>query len=167
VGCGGKAQTTGSAASATRSSARTSSDTSTAPHASPIVTRAQLVAQANAICRKENAALADANVTGKSPHEIADAVVRNESIEREAVRELSRLTPPSAVAVDYLTMLEERTSLANLLSDLAAAVLRNSVDPLKGLANSKLAKEKQQFRKRLRRVARKVGFKDCATIGST
>ena len=63
-------------------------------------------------------------------------------------------------------MLEIRTSLANLLGDLAAAVRRSPVDPLKGLAKSKLAKEKRQSRKKLRRVASKIGLKACAKIGS-
>ena len=84
VGCEVKARTTSSAAPASASSARTSSDASSRPHASPIATRAQLVAQADAICRKQNTALAAANVAAKSSNEIADAVVGNETIERGA-----------------------------------------------------------------------------------
>src|SRR5882757_3356676 len=128
-GCGGKSRTMVSATSTTTSSAHATSGASATPRTAVVATRAELIAQADPVCRKANTELA-ATSRGKTTAALAAGVVKNETIERRAGRELGALKPPKALAPAYRRMLFIRTSLANRLGELAAIVERSSTNPL-------------------------------------
>ena len=154
AGCGGKSDVSSSsgAGAGTPSGGR-----KTAPR--PAVSKRQFVAQADAICRRVNAELADSRVKGERPAELAALIVRNEAIERKAAGELARLTPPPGLASDWARLLGYRRSLATQLGEFAAAV-RSGKRQFPALA-----KAKERLHADLLETAVHVGLKDCAKTG--
>jgi hypothetical protein len=133
---------------------------STRPSTSqPAGPKQQFIAQADAICHKSNEQLARSHVKSKEPAVVAAAIVRNETIERRALGELARLTPPAELAPAWGKMLGYRRSLAGGLGNLAAAVRRGDKK------FTALAKSKKQLHAELLEVGGRAGFRDCAKIG--
>jgi hypothetical protein len=97
------------------SSSRVASSSSSAASLS----RAQLVARADAICARVNAEVAGLRPKVASPLEFAVVVPRSAVFQQRAVRELSALTPPPAIAVAWRQLVAYRRELADGLVALA------------------------------------------------
>lgn len=123
-----------------------------APSAPPL-TKAQLIAKGDAICRAGNARLekADARVLAQWGGDPTAAQARSYVVKtmvpelRRQVRELRALVPPDANAPAYDLMLDE----------LGAVLDRAEKAPLETVA------EKRPFAK-ANRIAKKLGFKVCS-----
>lgn len=157
AGCGGKSSAgtvgaTGKAAPSGASSGQSSRDISPSEK--------RFVALADPICHEVNLQLARSSAKGKKRAGFIAALIRNETIERRAMGELARLTPPPALAAAWRKVLGYRRSLANQLGTLAAAMQRKAKASEEALVNSK-----KQVHRQLREVAGKDRFKDCAKVG--
>lgn len=169
AGCGGgssargagatTASDTSSTAGASSTSGATATQTNTT-QGSSAAPAAKFIAQADAICRGANAQLAKSpKVATERPAVFAAAIVRNETIERKAAGDLSKLTPPAELAPAWAKVLADRRLLANQLGDFAAGVRRGEKK------FPALAASKRKLHAELREVAGKAGFKDCASVG--
>lgn len=154
AGCGG-----GSSNAATETAARSVSRTTlTSPGSGG---RTAFIARADAICRETNVKLAQTKSKGESPEQVAATVVENETIERKANGRLAKLTAPASLAAAWRKMLGYRRVLADQLGSLAAAARSHSTPSVNSLSASK-----KQLHGQLRRLATKLGFQDCAKVGS-
>ncbi len=161
AGCGGKSEAsgTGTTTNASTPSTASSSTSSTATTAVPPAEQ-PFVAEADAICRKANMQLAKTQLKKNTTLAAAAGVAaRNAATERGALAELTKLTPPSALAPTWAKMLSVRRSLVRGLDELAAAIRRG------GEKFPALRKQKKQLHAELTAVGSKAGFKDCAKIG--
>jgi hypothetical protein len=124
------------------------------------VTVARLIAQADPICRRLNVELAAA-ARARSSVALATSALRNAALERTAVAELSKLTPPAALAQDWRQILEYRRTLAEELVKLGGYAKANDTQAIKALAVSKKRVHKQLFE-----IARRDGFAHCSRVSS-
>jgi hypothetical protein len=156
VGCGGSSQRVkqrGPASSASRSS-----ETAAAG--------AQLIAEADPICARLNAAIlareSSLPTVNKAQllREIVQIVPGTAALEREADGQLARLTPPPSLAAKWSMLLSYRKALASELNELVRAAKHGDA-----AAIDRLTRSKKQMHGRLRALALQSGFKDCAEVG--
>jgi hypothetical protein len=160
--CGGKS---GASSAKATAPVRGASGPTTGAARSPLATVSakQFIEQADEICGRANAAIArsEGKATGKlrKPDAHAAVVAQNQEYEEKAIKELSKLKPPSALAGAWQKMSLYRQALARELGVFATAThLRVS-----NLGQLVASKKKLHFQ--LRAAGRKAGFKDCATVG--
>jgi hypothetical protein len=89
------------------------------PSGGPL-SQAQLVAKADAICARVDTEISDVKPVAPGPAEIAVVAPRSAALQRSAVAELSRLTPPPAVAPAWQRLIAYRRTLAEGLAKLAS-----------------------------------------------
>jgi hypothetical protein len=120
---------------------------------------ARLIAQADPICRRLNVELAAA---ARASHvAIATSALRNAVLERTAVAQLSKLTPPASLAQDWRQILRYRRTLAEELVKLGGYAKANDAQAIKALAVSK-----KRVHKKLFEIARRDGFEHCSRVSS-
>jgi hypothetical protein len=132
----------------------------TAPRSSSASGAARLIAKADAICRQVNHELAAGPQRLEGP-QIAVTALHNAALERRAVAELSRLTPPGALARDWRQIIAYRQSLAEALAKLGHYAKANDVQRMLALSTSK-----KQAHQKLSKLASRAGFKDCSRVGT-
>jgi hypothetical protein len=120
----------------------------------------QLIAKADAICRRLNTELARLESKGLSTSEIAGAVPAHVTLERAALQELSKLTPPAALAGDWRQVIADRQTLAEELVELGRVARTNDAARIRALAVSK-----KRTHGALHATATRAGFKDCSQVG--
>ena len=123
------------------------------------VSGASVIAQANATCAQRNRELKAATVPGASLSQIAASAPRRAAIERAALSKLVRLTPPSALAGEWRTVVLE-----------TAAVLRRTMalERLAGAGGSANALREQALlnkpQLRLLVAATRAGVRECTAV---
>jgi hypothetical protein len=120
------------------------------------LSRSQLVAKADPICRQANQALATSKI---SPQNVAQVGPSVAAAQRQASIKLSKLAPPSALASDWETIVASwRTAAESLLRFDEAAKAKDTQGVTaaeKGFLNAQAARMK---------AASRDGFHDCATF---
>jgi hypothetical protein len=118
-----------------------------------------LIAQADPICRRLNVELAAAS---RASHvAIATSALRHAALERAAVAELSKLTPPASLANDWRQIIKYRRTLAEELVKLGGYAKANDTQKVKALAVSKTRVHKKLFE-----IAKRDGFEHCSRVSS-
>lgn len=126
----------------------------------------QLIAEADPICARLNAAILARESTLPTVNqdqllrEIVQIVPGTAALERKADGQLARLTAPPAFAEKWSTLLSYRKALASELSELVHAAKHGDATAIGRLTTSK-----KQTHGRLRELALQSGFKDCAEVG--
>jgi len=154
AGCGSSGRAGAPAATAIRSTPTKSgaSNESAGP--------SRLIARADAVCRQVNRQLIAAPAS-LDASQIARDAPRNAALERRAVAQLRKLTPPASLARDWRQILAYRQTLAGQLVELAKYVKALDVRHVQALAASK-----KQTHRKLAGLAIRDGFKDCANVGA-
>jgi hypothetical protein len=156
AGCGG----TGNTQSTSSSLADSTSAIATATATGGSVSKAQLIARADAICDMINAELLSATTRSEATAEIVRVTSKHKAIEQAGVEELSQLTPPAALASDWRSMLASRRKLAEELATLITDAKKHD-----SVGIQALAKAKQRERAQLLAIATRDGFNNCGRVG--
>ena len=135
------------------------SGTST-PEGKPSSARGAFLARAEGICLQVNKQIAILKPKSESPAEIVRVAGPHAAIERASISELSRLTPPAAVAHDWRQIVTDRRALADELAALVKAARAND-----SAAIQRLAASKKKTHKKLLAAATRAGFKSCSQVG--
>jgi hypothetical protein len=151
AGCGGsssassKASATSAAntsapstAVATRTAPAAHSSTTAAPSTKRrALTRAQLLADAGAICKRVGSEIAAVKAKSASAAEIARVVPKHAEVEEAGAIELSGLVAPRALAREWESIVASRVALANELTELVLAAQHGDTAKIKALSASK------------------------------
>jgi len=120
----------------------------------------QLVARADAICRRLNTEIVATNPSKLQIRKIVSLTPQRVALERTALKELSKLAPPASIARDWRQMMAYRKTLIEELIRLGRYAKANDTQSIKSLAVSK-----KRVHQRLFATATRDGFKDCARVG--
>lgn len=161
AGCGGSSspKPTGTAANEGPTQTRAPGHSSGSP---------SVIVKADAICRRLNNELTAAPPRGVEASQIARSAPHNAALEQRAIVELTRITPPTALAGDWRQMIAYRQTLADDLLKLARYAKANDAVSMQALAVSK-----KRAHQKLSELATRDGFNDCAhlsaarTVGKT
>jgi hypothetical protein len=121
------------------------------------LSRARLIARAEAICERFNAEIAAVAAKNTSVAEIERQVPRNAALELAALGELSKLTPPSTMAREWRAILGYRRALVGQLVELARAAKQSDARAI-----STLTAAKGREHELLLSAATHAGFRSCA-----
>jgi hypothetical protein len=119
-----------------------------------------LISQADAICKRLNAQLVPSASPRLSAAKLARSSLRHAALERGALAQLRKLTPPASLAADWKQGIAFRQMLVSELVGLAQATRSNDVKQAKALIASKA-----RVRQKLFEIAKSDGFKDCTHVG--
>jgi hypothetical protein len=163
TGCGssknGLTASTGNASDTTITAPTTATTTSPTPTlmvkvaSGKHLSRAQWIAKGDAICSHLEAVLETNNSKTAGPLRVLPQAV---AYERAAVAELARLVPPATMANDWQQFLSARLQMAEDGAKLAEA-------PSDAITKSPLTAAIKTIYGRLTTIARRDGFKACAT----
>lgn len=121
------------------------------------LTRAQLIAKADAICRRVNARLSSANNTIKTQQDIARVAPKLSAFEQAALAEMSKLVPPAALAEDWKVIVTGAQTLADNTAKLGEYAGSNNLKAARTLIATS-----QKVQQRMLATAKRDGFKDCS-----
>jgi hypothetical protein len=157
-GCDGSSKSPATTPVATTPQTATTSSTqvSTTETAKPL-TRAQLLAQANAICGRAKAQLSSTVV--KSQQEYARALPQAAAYERAAVSELTKLVPPASVASDFQQVLAALQQFSANTANLSDYAQTSEI-----IAGNALYRNAIQAQEQLHVIAGRTIFKACALV---
>jgi alkylhydroperoxidase family enzyme len=125
-----------------------------------VLTNAQFIAQADAICDRSNARITAIKPRNNSPSEVQRIVPRHLALERATIAALEKLTPPEALAGNWAQVLKVRRTLAHELDELLAAAKRHDA-----AAIGKLGSAKGLAHLVLTNAAHGAGLKQCGRLG--
>jgi hypothetical protein len=161
AGCGGG----GSTATSTRAGTPTTATTSSAPTTSstPLprgpLSRAELVAQADAICKRVNAEIQLQKSQSRGRQETERLAQHNLTVERTALTSLAKLHSTKSVEPGWRRVLSDRRTLEDELGELVDNLRRNDQKAINALALTK-----QLAHTTLQEDATRIGLKDCAVV---
>jgi hypothetical protein len=159
AGCG--SSSSGSTASiASTGKSTTSSKPPPAPARKRPAAEEKLIARADAVCRKLNFEIATTPAKSGSRKELLRVVPKNEAHEREALAELSELTPTAKIATAWRQMIAARHAAIVQLGELVDAARRDDKR-----ASDALIASKKRLHAQLKTVATQAGLNDCASLG--
>ena len=156
-GCGGSSKTssgtastpTGSSTSHTESSP-TEPSTQTGP-----LTRAELIAQADTICRRLNQKRLSTTVGARQTY--ADVLTPVAAYDQAAAAQMRKLTPPASIAKDWNQIVSGTQAIADAMTATVAYAKAGKLKEAEPLS-IKLERATQQILS----AAKRAGFKDCA-----
>jgi hypothetical protein len=128
--------------------------TASAPSSGPT---AQLIVQADAICKRRNAALSALPLKSPNAHEVELFAAKSVALDEAALAELSRLSAPASLASDWQQILGYTSGLRGDMVKLREDAKHNDTKPIVALGQSTAS-----LKKKLLAVATRAGFKDCA-----
>lgn len=121
------------------------------------LTRAELTAKADAICKSVGAKLANKSVN--SIQGIAQTAPELASTEQGALSELSKLVPPATMEADWKTFITGAQTLAENTAKLGEYAKSNNLKSARTLIVSSEATVKQ-----MTAIAQKYGIKNCEQV---
>jgi hypothetical protein len=121
------------------------------------LTRAELTAKANAICKTVSAKLASKTI--KTQQDIARIAPELASFEQTALTELSKLVPPAELANDWKQFVAGAQTLAENTSKLGEYAKANNLKGAKGLITSSQAVQQQMVA-----TAKRDGLTACEQV---
>jgi hypothetical protein len=157
AGCGGSSKD-GAGTSATVTPPN-SGPTAT-PTAARVPSSANMVAAAEAICMRLNAALAAEHTTVPSLGAIAGAAAHRAAVEEAALSELAKLEPPTAIARAWRQMIAYRRTLASDLVELSQKAQRKEFNAFRPLSASTATAGHD-----LLVTGKRARFKYCSRVG--
>jgi hypothetical protein len=159
AGCGG-----GSSTAATGNVAASSPSAATGKNAqaSGALSKPQLVAQADAVCKRLNTELARVQAKSETAQEALRVVPRNIALERRALAELNGLRPAPSLAKGWAQIIADRKVLVDELAKLLDDASKGDKAGIR-----KLAQSKQLAHTTLNQAAKAQGFKDCGVLGQS
>jgi hypothetical protein len=121
------------------------------------LTRAELTAKANAICKTVTAKLASKTI--KTQQDIARIAPELASFEQSALAELSKLVPPAELANDWKQFVAGAETLAENTSKLGEYAKANNLKGAKGLITSSQTVQQQMVA-----TAKRDGLTACEQV---
>lgn len=121
------------------------------------LTRAELAAKANAICKTVSAKLAGHTI--KTQQDIARVAPELASFEQSALDDLSKLVPPDDLANDWKQFIAGAQTLAENTSKLGEYAKANNLKGARGLITSS-----QAVQRRMVAIAKRDGLKSCEQV---
>lgn len=118
------------------------------------LTRAELIAKADVICRRVNVKFASSKVA--SQQDLARVSSEIASYERQAFAELSKLVPPTSLANDWAQILTVTHTFADNTAKISEYAKSSNV-----AAERVLFASSQTIRQQMTATARRDGFSDC------
>lgn len=168
AGCGSSSSTTSSTSTGSSSVGSASSTSSDGASPTPVatttasgkaLTTSQLVSQATVVCKHVTNQLIAAKDRVSTEQQIAQVAAQRAVVEQTAVNQLSKLTPPPAIASDWQQMISDRNTLVEDLNKIAAYARANDFKAEKPILASSTGLQEQ-----LLSVARRGGFVVCGKI---
>jgi hypothetical protein len=167
TGCGSssKAGSSASSTNAESTSAGTTATASTTPVSTtggsgPPLSRSELVARADAICKPLNTELVSSKYKVKTLQDIARIAPQRAAAEQTALSVLSKLTPPSSMAQDYQKMLVARQTVIEDIRKLGEDAAANNMKAATPLYTSSAT-----VIRHMGATATRNGFKYCGELG--
>jgi hypothetical protein len=136
------------------STSKSDSSTSNGTQAANALTRAQLIAQADAICASTNAALSASRI--KSSSELARILPQAAAYDRAETIQLRKLVPPASMANDWKQILVGVQKFAEATSAVAADAQTNKL-----AAATRLVAATERTHEQTAAIAKRDGFSDC------
>jgi hypothetical protein len=121
------------------------------------LTRAELTAKANAICKTVTSKLTSKTI--KTQQDIAHIAPELASFEQTALSELSKLVPPAALENDWKQFIAGAQTLAENTAKLGEYAKANNLKAAKGLIASSVAVQHQMVA-----IAKRDGLKACEQV---
>lgn len=121
------------------------------------LTRAELIAKADIICKRIDDKLKSSNNTIKSQQDIARIVPKLASFEQSALAELSKLEPPASLANDWKTIIAGAQTLADNTAKLGEYAKANNLKAARHLIQASEKVQQQTLA-----TAKRDGFKQCS-----
>lgn len=169
AGCGGGSSNTSSVAngvsSKTSSTATVDSRSSAAQALSDggygkALSNSELIAKADAVCTRFNVAAAAArHVTIHTMQDVVNAAQKQAAIERTAVAELSKLTPPATLAHDWEQILSIRRLLIEEFNEIVTYARENNPGGVDSVLKAGSGVEAQ-----MHTTAKRDGLISCASM---
>ena len=154
-GAGSTVAADSSVATTDTTSVSTTESSSTSP-----LSRSQLVARADTICRRLNAELGSAKYYIRTQQDVIRVAPLRAATETGALTELEKLTPPASVASAYQRMLVARHTLIEDIVKLGQdAAIRDKEAEMPLFASSAAVVRQMGL------AARDSGFKYCSQLG--
>jgi hypothetical protein len=119
------------------------------------LTRAQLISQADAICKRVNTKLKTSNINSKQ--DIVRLVPKLAAYEQQALAELGKLVPPASLANDWKTIVAGAQTLADNTAKLGEYAKANNLKAARGLISSS-----EKVQQQVQATAKRDGFKECS-----
>jgi hypothetical protein len=119
--------------------------------------RARLIAEADVICKRRNAALEALPLSGSSARPVERYAARSAALEASALTELSGLAVPPSMAHEWQQMLNYTQAIRGDFINLREDAKRDDTRSVPALSRSLTAVKHQ-----LQIVATSAGFKDCS-----
>lgn len=119
------------------------------------LTRAQLIAKADVVCRRINHKLS--SVTIKSQQDIARVAPKLAAYEQEALSDLAKLVPPTALANDWKEIVAGAQTLADNVAKLGEYAKSNNIKAARPLIASS-----SKIQEHIQAIAKRDGFQDCS-----
>jgi hypothetical protein len=129
--------------------------------AGPGVARTDVIARADAICKRLNTEFAESRPI-RTMADIARSVPHRAAVELRVVEELSALAVPAGRIQGLKRIIAYRKALAQELAELGMRAKRDD-----SAAVQTLGKSKARLHKKLREAARAAGFTECGSTGPT
>jgi hypothetical protein len=121
------------------------------------LTRAELAAKADAICKTVSAKLASKTI--KTQQDIARVAPELASFEQSALSDLSKLVPPAELENDWKQFIAGAQTLAENTSKLGEYAKTNNLKQARDLITSS-----QAVQQRMTTIARRDGLKSCEQV---
>jgi soluble cytochrome b562 len=121
------------------------------------LTRAQLTAKADVICKSVTAKLASKTI--KTKRDIARVAPELASFEQTALTELSKLVPPAALANDWKQFVAGAQTLAESISKLGEYAQANNLKGARGVIRTIGTVQQQMVT-----IAKRDRLKDCQQV---
>lgn len=121
------------------------------------LTRAELIAKADTICKRVNDKLKSSNNSIKSQQDIVRIVPKLASFEQTALAELSKLEPPASLANDWKTIIAGAQTLADNTAKLGEYAKANNLKAARHLIQASEKVQQQTLA-----TAKRDGFKQCS-----
>jgi len=119
------------------------------------LTRAQLISQADAICKRVNAKLKVSKINSKQ--DIARVVPQLATYEQQALADLGKLVPPASMANDWKTIVAGAQTLADNTAKLGEYAKENKLKAARGLVSTS-----EKVQQQVQATAKRDGFKECS-----
>jgi hypothetical protein len=124
------------------------------------LSKAQVIAKADAICKQMNVEFAADEPKGQSLAETARITPHRAVLEQQVVKELDELKPPQAFADQLQRVISTRRSLAEELAVVGRDAKAGDI-----AAVHRLAASKAKLHHELRAFATAIGFTACGRVG--
>lgn len=159
-GCGNSKAKASISNKTTSAIASTSTTSTPSVPTGPGLSRAQLVAKADPICRRLNDTLNAEKDAPKSKQDIVRVATRRAKLEEQTVAKLSRIVPVSSIAPQWEQIVATRQALVRELTSLARYAAVSNL-PEQNVA----IRTATELTRQMNQEALHMGFKDCPSIG--